>query len=184
MRLKGKLLVAPPGKKSQFWHKTVILIHEENKHQTFGIILNHKTGCLLSSVAEYHNLKYNNNTKVYTGGSDNETALLMLHTSEWKGDNTLLMSRRVSMTSDDYMIDRLCENDTPKKWRVFLGMCEWKTAELHAELNSNDPSDWLICSANENILFDSKPLIQWERAIELAIQENSNKVFSIDKYIK
>lgn len=177
----GKLLVSPPSQKSKHWAKKVILIHEQTSKYTSGIILNHKTNYTLKSIAEYHNYECDNDVLLYNGGYDLENAIIMLHSNDWDGDNTISINSRISISSDSSMIERICMEDSPKKWRLFLGLSQWKTSELQKEIDGIAPysylNSWLVCSINENILFENNPDKQWERAIDLAITQNSKRVF-------
>lgn len=179
----GHLLVAPPCQDDEFWEHSVIFIYE-NTATTVGVILNKKSDRTVSELAEYHNLSYPRSDKLNVGGPMNQSSIVMLHTDEWSCTNTMHVNNGIRVSSDNTMISRICNDDTPDRWKLFLGMCIWNKGQLNSEVNGNPPFSkkkaWLIAPATHDIIFEKHPQKMWNKALESAVQYATDSFFIID----
>lgn len=184
MEYLGRLLVAPPSQDDDFWAKSVIFIYEESKGATVGLALNKTSERTVAELAEHHDLEYLGEDQIYVGGPLNPSALVMLHTDDWTCTNTMQVDGGLRISSDRTMLKRLCNGDTPKKWRLFLGMSGWVPGQLEKELLGKPPyskkNSWLIAPLDRAIVFEDDENTMWKRALESAVHQATESFFSID----
>lgn len=184
MDLLGKLLVAPPAQDDDFWSKSVILVYEQNNGNNIGLTLNKTSDKSLENLAKHHGIVYSGKDQLYIGGPVNMSALVMLHTDDWICTNTMHITGGYRISSDRSMLSRICSHDSPRRWRMFLGMAAWMPGQLESELSGTPPWDkkrsWLVAPAEEHIVFEKNPEKMWKRAIDSAVQEMTDSFFSIN----
>ena len=73
------------------------------------------------------------------------------------------------------MFQKLSLGDQPAYWRMFLGLAAWAPNQLDRELSSS--FGWLMCEANDDILFNYSEEEQWEAALALSSQQMINSFF-------
>lgn len=168
MNLKGTLLIAPPSVKNNFWYKTVILVTEHHSHGSIGLVLNKHSPLTVTEFGERLNFNLDYPGYVYQGGPVSSKNLCLLHSNEWSCRNTIQITKTISLSSADDMLPRLEAGDTPKKWRLFLGMCGWGPNQLDTEINSTHSHDksWCVSSSNCNLIYESDNKEQWVLALE------------------
>ncbi len=182
MSFTGRLLVAPPGRASDFWERSVVLIYEESKLGSVGLVLNKDSGRTVQELAEYHDASYRGKEGIYAGGEMSPSALILMHTPEWRCTNTMSVAHGVSISSDNYMVNRICKGDKPEKWKFYLGMSIWKPGDLEKEVSGRFPyskrNSWLVANAGADIIFEKNPEKMWKMAIDRAVSEATELFFS------
>ena len=181
----GKLLVAPPMQRSEYWAESVIFIYEENYNNTVGLIVNKPSDKTLKELAEHHGFDYHGDELLYVGGPINASALVMLHTDDWMCSNTMqIENSNFRISSDRSMLRRICEGDRPAYWRLFLGMSAWTPDQLQSEIAGNfaggKKAAWLTANANRDVLFSKKPIRAWNMAIDAAAESMVQSYFHIE----
>jgi len=175
VNLAGKLLVAHPSL-SGYFSRTVILIYQdEPKIGISGLVLNKPTQIKVSKIVEDRNLTYEGTEHVYKGGPVNEQAILMVHEDQWYSSNTMQIGNGLAVTSDDLMVEKLSMNNTPTAWRMTLGMSGWHPGQLQKEIANQ--FGWLVCEANNKIVFDQDGERQWNKAIQTCMNQTINSYF-------
>lgn len=175
MDLAGKLLIAPPAVKGTFWYKTVILITEHHANGSMGLVLNKRSQMSVSEFSNQCHYQVDQPGYLYLGGPVNVKALSMLHSSEWACANTMRVTDHLSISSADDLLPRLADGDTPKHWRVFLGLCGWAPGQLENEMKGVAPwkheFSWLVAKPDYGLVFDNDLKEQWTGALERSGQE-------------
>ena len=170
MDLVGSLLIAPPAVKGNFWYKTVIMVTEDHSGGSVGLVINKRSDLSLKSFGEQLGYNLNMPGFVYQGGPVNSKSLTMLHTSEWSCKNTMRVNRDFSISSADDIIPRLAKNDTPERWRLFLGMAGWAPRQLLAEIKGDAPwhkeTSWCLAKSDIGLVFGSDNKDQWCNALD------------------
>jgi len=165
MNLVGNLLIAPPAVKGNFWYKTVIMVTEHHQHGSIGLILNKRSELTVKDFGQQLGFSINQPGYLYIGGPVNNQSLTMLHSNEWASKNTLRISDKFSISSADDIMPRLAMNDTPIKWRLFLGMCGWSQNQLIGEIKGIPPwstnNSWCTSSADLDLVFETDGKDQW-----------------------
>ncbi len=160
----GQLLIAHPNMpKRSLFAGSVILITENSSRGTTGLIVNktsgHKADVLLKDQAALEP-----NIEVYTGGPVNPGALIMLHSDEWYGSNTMQIPGGFAITSDMVMVQKLADGNTPDFWRLCVGMSGWMPGQLENEIRDET---WLTCEPEPSIIFEYTGRAQWRKALDL-----------------
>ena len=176
MNLRGRILIARPNIVDPFFKKGVVFVFEHSAHACAGLVLN-KPRKDIGTHDIMHQRGFttaNANESLYCGGPVKESAVLMMHTSEWQCSNTLAVTSAISITSDDLMIYKYAHGDLPKGYRFFSGQAIWHPQQIAAEIKANH---WLVSEFNEHQIFDYTGKDQWTMAVE------HNARATIDKYI-
>jgi putative transcriptional regulator len=175
MNIVGNLLIAPPSVKNSFWSKSVIMITEHGIQGTLGLVLNKPSNLSIMEFGKQLNMILNIPGMVYIGGPINNQSLALLHTPEWTSKNTLQISDQFSVSSADDILPRLSLGDSPKEWRLFLGMSGWANGQLINEIKGNEPyrheTSWITASPTSELVFDFEGKDQWCKAIDQSASE-------------
>jgi len=161
---RGKLLVAHPNLKSTVFKKTVIYLYEDSQAGVSGVILNKSSDWGLDHIFEHKGFNYASEDFVYLGGPVNIQAITLLHTDDFYSANTVPVSGGVSISSDNFMFEKIATDNTPEQWRLFVGLSNWKIGQLDREISQHRA--WLLADADLSIMFDYNGVEQWEKAIE------------------
>ena len=173
MDLTGKCLVARPSVVDPFFTKSVVFIYEHTIRGTAGIILNKQINkttqdLVLNRGFEVHVPVEN----LYAGGPVNERAVVMLHTGDWSSRNTMHVTENISVTSDDIMLFRYTQGDTPRYYKFFAGASVWHPQQIKSELQRNN---WLITDLSVEKIFETDSRQLWDTAVEQSAQETMDK---------
>lgn len=165
MDLTGKLLIAPPAVKGNFWYKTAVFVTEHHNQGSVGLTLNKRSELTLSNFGEQLGFNLTMPGYVYMGGPVNVKSLSLLHTNDWACKNTMQINDQFSISSADDILPRLEQGDQPNCWRLFLGMCGWAQGQLEGEILGIPPwqpaTSWLTSTANLDLVFGSDGKDQW-----------------------
>jgi putative transcriptional regulator len=127
---RGDLLVATPKLNSLPWRRSVVLVTESSSKTVMGTILNRPTMMTTEDVTD----RAVKRTQVYMGGPISTQALFMLHTSDFESSNTLGVTPNWSVSSDDFMFDKLAAGDEPAWYRFYMGAAGWHPQQLEHEI--------------------------------------------------
>ena len=170
----GKVLIAHPNlPHDNVFARTVIYLYQDDRRTgTVGVITNKKSRFDIRSLASEKGVEFGDTSQfVYHGGPVNQHALVLLHTNDWQSTNTAGAGRKLCVSSDEFMIEKLNNGQQPTYWRLFGGMSSWKPGQLNAELAGEYPfqaeNSWLIADAPEGLLFTTDGDKQWQNALSL-----------------
>ncbi|NBT11806.1 MAG: hypothetical protein EBT24_12670 [Betaproteobacteria bacterium] len=182
MNLLGNLLIAPPSMRHNFWQKSVILVTEHSDRGSIGVIVNKPTN--LSNVdfsrqlGEEHDLP----GMVYGGGPVNTKALTLLHSSDWLCENTLRITRDLSLSSHRDLLKLLAIGNSPRCWRLVLGLCVWNPGQLESEIEGKHGYEhnqsWLLASSDLHAIFGADGVDLWTLSIERSSSEFVQKILA------
>lgn len=180
--LVGKLLIAPPSVKGNFFQKTVILLTEHHAKGSVGVVLNKPSAVTLKDFARQNNSMLDIPGFVHVGGPVNVKALTMLHTNDWTCNNTLKINDKFSLSSSAEILPSLAMGYVPKQWRIFVGLCGWSSGQLQSEMDGVPPysksQSWLTSTADLEIVFEQDKQDQWTEAIERSGSEFAQNFFA------
>lgn len=177
----GKVLVAHPNLESPFFKKSVIFIYEDVERQgAQGIILNKPSKYPISTLFNAKGFEVDYKEVVHRGGPINEKAVSLFHTGEWTSTNTYPIGN-YSLSSDEFMIEKMSTGNTPVNWRLVGGVCGWGPGQLQAEVEGSLPhtrnKNWLTIPTTDRILFEYDGDEQWVQALNLASQQMVDQFF-------
>lgn len=183
MNFTGKLLIAPPSVKGNFWQKTTIFVTEDHEKGSIGLVLNKPSQTTIEDFASQYQIKLFGPLKgmIHIGGPVNVRSFTMLHTSEWACENTLNIDEDFSLSSSDDLLTRLSTGDAPKHWRLFVGLCGWQPTQLLNEYRGNPPfnhnTSWLTAQPNNQLVFHYDTTEQWTQTLERSGEEFAQSIF-------
>jgi putative transcriptional regulator len=105
---------------------------------------------------------------IYKGGPVNTTALVMLHSDDWYSSNTMPITAHTSISSDNFMMEKLAFDNAPASWRMVLGVSGWAPGQLDNEISRGD---WLLADSDPDILWGYDGEKQWRRSLDLCSQQ-------------
>jgi putative transcriptional regulator len=180
MNYNGKLIIAPPSIRGNFWQKSVIFITENHFKGSMGVLLNRNSKNTIKDFGTQVGFSCNIPGYVYIGGPVSTKALTILHSSEWRCENTLEINNDFSLSSHGEILQRLNDGDLPKYWRLFLGLCAWNPKQLENEVFGNHPynheNSWLIATPTYHNVFELDSTEQWTYAIDKSSSEFVQKL--------
>lgn len=176
----GKLLIAPPNVRGNFWSKTVIFVTEDHDRGSIGLVLNKSSKMPIQEFSAQHGVESTVSGYIFVGGPVNVNALTVLHSAEWECGNTLYINENYSLSSSSDLLHRFASGDCPKLWRMFAGLCAWAPNQLDCEMKGINGYDhkfsWLISSADYENVFKMDGQQQWTCAIEKSSLEFAQSI--------
>jgi putative transcriptional regulator len=178
----GKLLIAPPKVNGTFWTKSTVFVSEDSYLGSVGVVLNKPSKVSLKDFGTQCNVDLDYDGKVYVGGSSNPKALTMLHSSEWRCNNTLKVNKNFSLSSSEELLYRLESGDAPYFWKLIVGLSSWPIGQLDNEVKGvhpyNQDNSWLVATPSYNLVFGLDTTDQWVAAIEQSSIEFAQTVLA------
>lgn len=175
MNIIGKLLIAPPKVRGTFWQKSVVFVTENHGKGSVGITLNKPSQMTIKEFAQQHNVNIDIDGFVHIGGPVNVKAFTMLHSAEWRCDNTMRVNDEFALSSSPNMLHQLAMGNSPKQWRLFVGLAGWTAGQLENEIAGNPPYDhslsWLLAGSDLDLVFNQNGQEQWTESIERSSSE-------------
>jgi putative transcriptional regulator len=174
----GKILVSRPSYQEQWFANSAIFVYEHTPNGAAGLILNKDSNLTVSDLLRHRDIMYTGNEPVYKGGPVNQQAIIMLHSNEWKSENTHQVNKDFSITSDISMMQLLASGNKPRQWRMFVGMSGWGPGQLEDEYMGEGVFDkknsWLVTSATPALVYNYNGRDQWTKLVE----QSGNEMFS------
>ena len=164
--LKGKyhestkdfFIVATNKLKDSRFKKAVIVMLEHDNKGALGVVINKPLGNFkIGSLIKDLNIDdtdkkelYDFEVPIYWGGPLDNNKLLILHSSDYKNQNTKNY-QDISITNDYKALLDIAQNKGPKNKLVIIGVSAWNLGQLEGEI---DKGHWNLSEINENILFE------------------------------
>jgi putative transcriptional regulator len=181
MNLVGKLLIAPPVVKGNFWNKTVVMVTEHHQQGTMGLVLNKRSELSIKAFGEQLGFELEYPGFVYIGGPVNVKNLSFLHTPEWRSLNTMQINEEFCISSAEDILPRMSSGDLPNRWRIMLGICGWAPGQLLGEMRGESPwkkeNAWCTAQASEELVFGNDHNDQWCSALDRSGLEFAQSIF-------
>lgn len=167
INLRDHFLIALDNDRTSPFHRAVVYICEHDKYGSMGLIINHLSGLHLNDIFSSMQIVANKSTDfgmpIFTGGPVKENAGFVLHRNEGIWESSLQTSKKLAVTSSKDIIHAFANNNGPKESLITLGFSGWQVGQLEAEIASNV---WLVCQANDDIIFNVPIAQRWNAAIE------------------
>ena len=183
MNLIGNLLIAPPSVSGTFWNKTVVLVTEHHAYGSIGMTLNKRSPMTVAELGDRIDMYLDVPGYVYHGGPIRPQSLSILHTNEWRCQNTMKINENFSLSSSEDMISKFSMGGLPRKWRMFAGMCGWAFQQLDNEINGIPPykhnTSWCTAQSNLELVFDIDNKEQWEAALQQSADDFSKNILAL-----
>lgn len=174
-KLLGKCLVARPNVQDAMFKRSVVFVFEHTHSGTAGLILNktlpQNTHDLLLSRGFNPSVP---KETLWRGGPVNQNSIVMLHSTDWRSSNTLAVTKRLAVTSDDMMLFKYSNGDTPRGYKFCAGTAIWHPQQIKMEMANNS---WLIVDLDFNDIFETDHRQLWDRAVEKTAKTMIDKLF-------
>lgn len=174
----GDLLIAPPKMPDPRFRKTVLMMTHEHEVGTIALCVNKPTPHTLQDLVKELeiDIDISLNFPLYWGGPVSHGTVWMLHSSEWRTEDTITISTDWAMTSNEEMFHCLADGDCPINFRMMFGYCSWAPGQLEAEMRGIPPwhhqSSWLVAkNPGPEWLLEQPEELLWERSTELCAHQ-------------
>jgi len=151
---------------NEIWKYSVI-ITAEHSDRTLGFVMNQSVLNIdHKQLTTIYGLKHTlPKCPIYCGGPVHTEKATIIHSSDYRNDNTQIFNDRTCLTFNDRIIKDIAEGRGPKQWKVMLGYSEWLDGQLDAEIIR--PGGW-ITHAWDDLIWSRYKRKQkmWMRIIE------------------
>ena len=162
----GQLLVASPTMGDSNFEQTVILMIAHDTSGAMGLVVNRQMGVRpLREILESFNdadSGAQGDIPVHFGGPVELGRGFVLHSPDYVGDTTLVVSHHAALTSSVEVLRALGEGTGPRHGFVAFGYAGWAPGQLEAEIAEDA---WVIVPADEKLIFGHDNAGKWDRAI-------------------
>jgi putative transcriptional regulator len=165
--LVGRFLVAAPSMPDERFQKSVVFICKHDDDGALGIIVNNKVDDLpLGQVYKQLGIevaKTTAETPVLFGGPVETSRGLVLHSADYKREETLLIEGGMALTASLEILKDMADGSGPKQAWLALGHSGWAPGQLDREMQDNA---WLVVDADAALVFDIDFDAKWQRALD------------------
>ena len=170
--LTGQLLIAAPTIGDPRFAHTVILMVKHDKDGALGIVINRPVGeqsiaSLLESTGEDVS-GIEGNLRVFAGGPVQPDLGFVIHSPEYRRDETLDVDGRVAMTASRQILRDIGHHRGPQKTLFALGYAGWGPGQLENEMARHD---WFTTPEEPKLIFDDDREHLWDDAMARRTRE-------------
>tara|TARA_Y100000817_G_scaffold190037_1_gene148495 strand:- start:109 stop:663 length:555 start_codon:yes stop_codon:yes gene_type:complete len=169
-KLTNHFLIATQSLNDTIFKESIILLCDHSEKGSMGLILNkpmiedQNQAILMNTI--FDNQEFND--KIYFGGPVDLNTCFILHDSKYLTKETLKVSKEISLTSNEKIIDDLNQGIGPNSYRLNIGYAGWSSGQLEQEIKNGD---WLFMPAQADIIFNVPDNEMWK---------HSNKCLGLD----
>ncbi|WP_218191055.1 YqgE/AlgH family protein [Enhydrobacter aerosaccus] len=165
--LVGRFLVAAPSMPDERFQKSVVFICKHDDEGALGIIVNNTVDDLpLGQVYKQLGIDVPSSAAaqpVLFGGPVETSRGLVLHSADYKRDETLLINGGMALTASLEILKDMAAGTGPRQAWLALGHSGWGPGQLDHEMQDNA---WLVVDANPSLVFDADFDAKWQRALD------------------
>src|SRR5258708_1309174 len=165
--LVGRFLVAAPSMPDARFQKSVVFICKHDDEGALGIMVNNKVDDLpLGQVFKQLGIDVpvvTAETAVLFGGPVEPQRGLVLHSADYKRDETLLIDGGMALTASVEILKDMAGGSGPKQAWLALGHSGWAPGQLDLEMQDNA---WLVVDGDAALVFDVDLAAKWQRALD------------------
>ena len=165
--LVGRFLVAAPSMPDERFQKSVVFICKHDDEGALGIIVNNKVDDLpLGQVYKQLGIEVPEvtaETPVLFGGPVETSRGLVLHSADYKREETLVIDGGMALTASLEILKDMAGGSGPKQAWLALGHSGWSPGQLDREMQDNA---WLVVDADQALVFDTNFEAKWQRALD------------------
>jgi putative transcriptional regulator len=163
--LAGQLLIAMPQMQDRRFMRSVIFLCAHNEEGAMGLVINKIIDTVtLPELLEklgIPSLGLNSRRPVHAGGPVEEGRGFVLHSDDYREDNTLVVGS-MGLTATLDVLRAIGRGQGPRRSMLALGYAGWGPGQLDTEMSDNG---WLHVPADEEIVFDEDIADKWQRAL-------------------
>jgi len=158
-------LVAKPGLPDPNFRESVVLVTQNEKGETAGVIINRPTNRSLASILPGERFK-RFTEPVFFGGPVMSEGLFAVYRAVKRVGDSMTMLPGVYLALKAATLDELMHNP-PQSIRFYSGVSGWAKGQLQAEI---ERGDWFVLNADADTVFtsgaDNEGL--WRRLVRMA----------------
>ena len=165
----GRLLVATPDLGDPNFYHTIVYMVRHDRTGAMGLVINRRLGRgpiakLLQSLGREVEIDGTVEIDVHYGGPVQPERGFMLHSPDYIGEDTVVLSSAVALTSSLDILRAVAAGEGPQHSLFALGYAGWAPDQLEHELATGA---WVVVDADETLLFDPQIDSKWQRALDL-----------------
>ncbi len=166
--LTGKLLVATPNlNDDDIFGRSVVYVCSHTSRGAMGVIINKPleqyTFSDLTMQLPLQSYERLNEINLYTGGPLEQIRGMVLHSTDYVKDGTIVVGNGIAISSTTEIIADIAFNHGPDDKLVALGYSFWQPKQLETEIYNND---WIVVNGYKDLLFRTKDEEKWQRALD------------------
>ncbi len=100
-------------------------------------------------------------TPVHLGGPVEPQRGFVLHSPEWTGHGTIVVSDVWALSFSTDVLRALAEGHGPAQWLFALGYAGWGEGQLEGEMRQHG---WFAAAGRQDVLFDTSTAGRWTAA--------------------
>lgn len=158
---RGQLLVASPALLDPNFHRTVVLLAEQDVGGTMGVVLNRPAEVEVAEAAPALAGMVEPGALVHSGGPVQPTSVMIIAEFEDPSRAAMPVFGQVGFVSGDADFDELAPEVS--RARVFAGLAGWSPGQLEAEIGRED---WILEPAQPDDVFTADPEALWSTVLE------------------
>jgi putative transcriptional regulator len=170
--LTGRLLVANDSMRDPRFSRSVIYLVRHNEQGALGFVINVPMGEVpFERALRPLGLEAppgSGDLRVHYGGPVDERHGFILHTSDWKSDDTIVVDGRFALTEDPKILLAMAERTGPRRALFVLGYAGWGPGQLDREMTTGA---WGVAIPDERLVFDTDAAQKWIEAMARRILE-------------
>lgn len=164
--LDGHLLVAMPTMGDPRFTRSVVYICAHTADGAMGLVINKLIDSLtfpdLLQQLGIEARGLGQQIRVHFGGPVESARGFVLHSTDYIHDATMVVDDHIALTATVDVLKAMASGTGPSKSLLALGYAGWAPGQLDAEIQANG---WLLCPADEDIVFGPDIGHKWNQAI-------------------
>ncbi len=169
--LAGKLLVARPQMADPRFSEAVVYMVKHDASGAVGLIVNRPfEEVTIASLLERLGQDargVRGSLRMRYGGPVGPGSLLVLHTSDYRSEETKVIAGGIALTSSPEILRAIAAGTGPRRALLLLSYSGWGPGQLEQEIRAGA---WVTAPADPRLVFDDADGTKWKRA--MAAQES------------
>ncbi len=161
----GQMLLAMPAMTDPRFERAVIYMCAHNDEGAMGLVVNKTLDSIdFRELLGQLDIPAGDSVRdmtVHFGGPVENQRGFVLHSGEYRHDETLMISDQVGLTATLDILRALARGDGPEKSILALGYAGWGPGQLESEFHDNA---WLSVPYDDALMFEVDAADKWERA--------------------
>ena len=161
----GQMLLAMPAMTDPRFERAVIYMCAHNDEGAMGLLVNKTLDSIdFRELLGQLDIPAGDSVRdmtVHFGGPVENQRGFVLHSGEYRHDETLMITNQVGLTATLNILRALARGDGPEKSILALGYAGWGPGQLESEFHDNA---WLSVPYDDALMFKVEAADKWERA--------------------
>lgn len=161
----GQMLLAMPAMTDPRFERAVLYMCAHNDEGAMGLVVNKTLDSIdFRELLGQLDIPAGDSVRdmtVHFGGPVENQRGFVLHSGEYRHDETLMITDQVGLTANLDILRALARGDGPEKSILALGYAGWGPGQLESEFHDNA---WLSVPYDDALMFEVDAADKWERA--------------------